>query len=987
MSSPRPPRPQRLRRNGFRRGIAAVGAAGLAAAVAAPSLPVLTASAEEAAADAVTVVLDPSYQQAAFEGWGTSLVWFANATGGYPDEIRNELAEMVFGEDGLNLNIARYNIGGGNAPNIDNEYLRGGASAVPGWWAAPEGTTQADKDWWDPENPEHWNWDADANQRWWIDAVKDDVTHWEAFSNSPPYFQTVSGYVSGGFDASQDQIRTDTVDEFALYLTEVMERVEAEHGIEFDTVDPLNEPNTNYWGTQLGPDGVQPTGGRQEGAHAGPELQQLVIDALAERLSESELDAVVSAMDETNPGTFVRNWNAYTEESRANVEQMNVHTYGTGQRTSARDLAKAADKPLWMSEVEGSWTSGQDYTSMENGIGIASRITDDLRELEPTAWVLWQPVEDVAAGHSWGSIQLPFDCTAEDTLETCPIKVNTKYYTIQNFTHYIEPGDHVIATDSAAATAAVEADGSGANVVYTNSTDADMEITLDLSNFERIARGASVTPVVTSADGALVEGDAVRVRGDEATLTVPAKSVTTFVVEGVSGVDCDAALFQDGHVYRFDGVQSGKSIAPNADGTGIVIETDDEYDGEQLWEVERLTDGYSNRERYAIVNAATGARLAIGDGLAVLESGDGEPSEAATWYLSTTGDGTYVPVNVGTGLVLDVWGEATADGSPVQTYTPTSAANQRWGVVDETVLRAQQVSAYTVPGFVPVLPETVPGVYRDGARGALPVEWDMPRESTWNRVKTVTVFGEAVDALGNTFRAKAKVSVDTFSETAPASAKTYPGYVPPLPETVTALGDHGTEAAVPVTWEEPAEGAFDDYGTVRIEGTAVLVDGTELPAVVDVEVTDPVEANAALADGTAITATYTEPGYSTAALRNGVLTDKAWSNWKSGPFNTEDAITVELPEARDVTRVVSYFWSDGGRPSYADTLTVQYRDADGNWVDVGFVDVPTDEVPVIDVEVNAKTSAVRVVMTAGSGGTAGWIILSEIEVYAKAPAA
>ncbi|NUQ87690.1 MAG: hypothetical protein HOQ43_04410, partial [Glycomyces artemisiae] len=73
MSSPRPPRAQRLRRNGFRRGIAAVGAAGLAAAVAAPSLPVLTASAEEAAADAVTVVLDPSYQQAEFEGWGTSL--------------------------------------------------------------------------------------------------------------------------------------------------------------------------------------------------------------------------------------------------------------------------------------------------------------------------------------------------------------------------------------------------------------------------------------------------------------------------------------------------------------------------------------------------------------------------------------------------------------------------------------------------------------------------------------------------------------------------------------------------------------------------------------------------------------------------------------------------------------------------------------------------------------------------------------------------
>ncbi|GAB4000837.1 hypothetical protein GCM10029992_34200 [Glycomyces albus] len=235
-------------------------------------LPVLAGapvSAEETAAPGVTITPDPSYQHPEFEGWGTSLVWMANATGGYPDEIREQLAEMVFGDEGLNLNIARYNIGGGNAPNIDSEYMKDGAN-MPYFWAAPEGTTHEDKDWWDPENPDHWNLDADANQRWWVDRISEEVTHWEAFSNSPPYFQTVSGYVSGGFDSSQDQIRTDTVDEFAIYMTTVMEHLEAEHGIEFDTVNPLNEPNTPYWGTTLGPDGVQPTGGRQEGRTPGP---------------------------------------------------------------------------------------------------------------------------------------------------------------------------------------------------------------------------------------------------------------------------------------------------------------------------------------------------------------------------------------------------------------------------------------------------------------------------------------------------------------------------------------------------------------------------------------------------------------------------------------------------------------------------------------------------------------------------------------------
>jgi hypothetical protein len=105
---------------------AATAAAGLALA------PGLTANAVETAATAVTITPNPASRGEAFEGWGTSLVWFANATGGYPDEIREELYQKVFGENGLNLNIARYNVGGGNASDVA-DYLNDG-SAVEGWW-------------------------------------------------------------------------------------------------------------------------------------------------------------------------------------------------------------------------------------------------------------------------------------------------------------------------------------------------------------------------------------------------------------------------------------------------------------------------------------------------------------------------------------------------------------------------------------------------------------------------------------------------------------------------------------------------------------------------------------------------------------------------------------------------------------------------------------------------------------------------------------
>ncbi|MDX2825456.1 RICIN domain-containing protein [Streptomyces ipomoeae] len=942
-----------------------------------------------AAQSGVTVRIDPSYRQQEFEGWGTSLVWFANATGNYPDPIRRRLVDMVFGEDGLRLNIARYNIGGGNAPDVRKDYMKTGAT-MDGFWKAPEGTTRQDTEWWDPDNPDHWNWDADSGQRWWLDQVKDKVTKWEAFSNSPPWFQTVSGYVSGGFDANADQIRADRVDEFATYLVRVTEELEKAHGIGFDTIAPLNEPNTNYWGTQIGADG-RPTGGRQEGAHAGPALQQKVVLALDKALEGAGTDAEISAMDETNPTIFTQNWNAYDTSARAAVPQLNVHTYGTGMRTSARDIAKGADKKLWMSEVEGTWGTGTDFTGMEPGLGIATRMVDDMRELEPSAWVFWQPIEDsipqAAAGKNWGSIHIPFNCTAQDTLESCPIRANSKFHTIRNFTHHIRPGDHFVKVDDPSSVAAVKKSGRGATVVHVNSGTAARSVTLDLSRFGKVSPRASVTPVVTSADGALVRGTPVRVTDRSATLTVPAKSVTTFLVDGVSGVAKDAALVQPGHVYRLQGTQSGKALAPSEDGTGVVIRTTDATSARQLWSVEKLTRGNDNRERYTLTNAGTGKRLAVRDNQAVLDDpGTGEVPEAAQWVMSTTGDGTWTFVNAATGRLIDVTGQSSADGAKVSTYTPTSAGNQRWAVTDETVLRAEPAKAFTVPGLRPELPTTVTPVFRDGARGSLPVVWSLPSDREWRKPGTVRVRGEATDPLGRKIPAKAVVTVDTIASTLPGRAKTYVGGAPELPTAVVGVGGNGGRTDLPVTWDPAPAGAFDRTGTVTLSGTARIVDGTTADATVRVQVTEPAETNIAPDEDVSVGATFTESGYSAERLRNGNTAEKAWSNWKSGTKNPSDTITFTLPKARDLTRVVAHFHRDGTNTSFPESLKAQVRaTSDGTWTDASAsVPVGTEGTPVIDVPLTATGPAaeVRVVMTARQGG---YITMSEIEVYARTP--
>ncbi|MGR0318676.1 glycoside hydrolase [Agromyces sp. ZXT2-3] len=679
----------------------------------------LSPVAAAAASDVADVVLtpNPAYTGPAFEGWGTSLVWMANATGRYPASVRDELIDKVFGDDGLNLNIARYNIGGGNASDVP-DYLRPGG-AVPGWWnpdagfsdaSGPITSDYADRDRylaaWTGEDASDYDFDADASQRAWIAAIKDEVTTWEAFSNSPPYFMTESGFVSGGFDANADQIKPDAVDTFVQYLKTVVEHVEETEGISFDSINPLNEPNTNYWGTQLGGDGL-PTGGRQEGAHAGPALQSQVLSAMAAELAEAgtQTDAIVSGPDETHPGRFLEDWYGWTPETREVVGQLNVHTYATGERNRVRDIAKAVGTPLWMSEVEGNWGGDAwNPASIENGLGIASLITDDLRELEPDAWVLWQPVEDLynmelGEKKNWGSVFIDFDCNADGDSErriadgatdpSCRVEVNSKYNTIRNFTHYIEPGDRIIPTNDNSTTSAVKADGSGAVMVHTNTSGDARTLELDLSLFADIGPGATVTPIVTTESpsddptrNALVAGDPVAIDATtrSAVLTVPAKSVTTFLISETSGVADDAPLLRDGESYVIRGVQSGKPVTATSGSPATVLGGGTDA-AAQVWTATRIAEGDgTSRDRF-VLRLADGRALTAGDDgteLRVISDEEALADRTAQWLASTPDGTTFSLLNGEREQVLDVAGQATSAGSRVGLWPSNWGANQEF---------------------------------------------------------------------------------------------------------------------------------------------------------------------------------------------------------------------------------------------------------------------------------------------------------------------
>lgn len=50
--------------------------------------------------------VDLSRKQQSFEGWGTSLCWWANVVGGFPEPLRSQLVDLVFDpERGLGLQV------------------------------------------------------------------------------------------------------------------------------------------------------------------------------------------------------------------------------------------------------------------------------------------------------------------------------------------------------------------------------------------------------------------------------------------------------------------------------------------------------------------------------------------------------------------------------------------------------------------------------------------------------------------------------------------------------------------------------------------------------------------------------------------------------------------------------------------------------------------------------------------------------------------
>ena len=83
-------------------------------------------SVEKESGAAVSITIDKDNTWQTIEGWGSSLCWWAHMCGRWEEKKVDELLDLIISEDGLNMNIFRYNIGGGDDPtHADGHMVKG----------------------------------------------------------------------------------------------------------------------------------------------------------------------------------------------------------------------------------------------------------------------------------------------------------------------------------------------------------------------------------------------------------------------------------------------------------------------------------------------------------------------------------------------------------------------------------------------------------------------------------------------------------------------------------------------------------------------------------------------------------------------------------------------------------------------------------------------------------------------------------------------
>ena len=428
-----------------------------------------------------------------FEGVGTSACWWAQMID--DEAMADRIATLLYSEsEGLGLKVFRYNIGGGSNEDPPERI-----------WERSRRTesflVQNDAGEW------VYDFSRDANARRVMDkAVEQGAREIILFCNSPHWSMTASGHASGGLTPAFSNLPPENYDKFVDYVLTVADHFVAE-GYPIAAVSPINEPQRDWGGDWVG----------QEGCHYTPAETVAVLEKFAARM---QAESKPYALRGPEAGSLALDQNEYLDRMFASpilnayMDTFSGHTYWMDDRVWMRYefhdyfSQNYPDKKFEMSE----WCELPltiDSTTIESGLHMAKILAWDLKFLQPVSWQSWTAVNG--------------DGLME--VRDGSLVIYNRYWAYKQFTSFIRPGmTQVKVLDSKEDSdliAVAFADRGRTVLVIVNENDADRPVFLN----------KGLADVQVYRTDASHNCEPVPYEAEKGVTTLPAKSITTFVLD------------------------------------------------------------------------------------------------------------------------------------------------------------------------------------------------------------------------------------------------------------------------------------------------------------------------------------------------------------------------------------------------------------------------------------------------------------------------
>ncbi len=417
--------------------------------------------------------------------------------GDWGDSTVNEISQWITSPDELNMNVFRYNIGGGDNPA--HSHMRKDGADIPGY---------------KPTENAGYVFSLNEKQRTFLlklNSLRKDAVN-ELESYTPPWWMTKSGCSSGNTDGS-DNLKEDYYDDFAAYLTTAVLNYKSKYGITFSTLSPMNEPFSNWWKAM----------GGQEGCAFSQQNQQLLIKEVYKSLEKNKMLGYcsISAMDANGIDQCLKGIQGYEKAGDIIplIKQVNAHSYADTNRVELGRLARKLGLRLWQSE---SGPLDVNISGFDNYLFMAQRIVTDIRELQPEVWCDWQLASQGLGDGRWGL--LSYD----------PVKKiyqrEKSYYIRKQFSKFIQPGFNLINGCDHYSLSALSADNKQLVIVIVNEETSAKDVSIDLSKFLKTGKSARLYRTSVSEDCKQL-AEELPVVNKKSIYIAPAQSVTTIQLD------------------------------------------------------------------------------------------------------------------------------------------------------------------------------------------------------------------------------------------------------------------------------------------------------------------------------------------------------------------------------------------------------------------------------------------------------------------------